>query len=493
MGFFAITVVMVMDVHEYPVFATSGLQLLFFLLAGGLLWFVPVALCSAEMATVEGFQEGGIFGWVKNTLGERWGFAAIFFQWFQVTVGFVTMLYFIVGSVASVFDVPAITQNPALQFVCIMAIFWGLTFSQLGGTGKTVFFGKIGLVVGILILAAVLCVMTALYIADGGALQLTVTPSAFIPDFSKPSTLVVFVSFILSYAGIEASATYVNELKNPQKQYPKVIFLVVLAAIVLNAVGGLSVAVAVPPKELSLSGGIIQALQTLFTHFNTNLGWLAGVVALMVAVGVIGEITGWIVGPARGLHAAARQGLLPPVFRKVNKNGVPLPLVILQGFVVTAWGAFLTFAGGGNNLSYIAAISLTVVIYLAAYILLFIGYFVLVNKKDSLRRAYQVSGGKTGKRVVAGIGLVISVFALIISFVPPSIVPEGDAPAYRLILITGFVAVLAMPFILYACHDKSVHKTLHDPVHMRSADVNPYIDPIARGEHILVPDEEDLQ
>ena len=50
------------------------------------------------MATVDGWQDGGIFAWVGNTLGERWGFAAIFFQWFQITVGFVTMIYFILGA-----------------------------------------------------------------------------------------------------------------------------------------------------------------------------------------------------------------------------------------------------------------------------------------------------------------------------------------------------------------------------------------------------------
>lgn len=64
-GFFAITASMVMTVYEYPTFATSGFHLVFFLLLGGFLWFLPVALCAAEMATVDGWQEGGIFSWVE--------------------------------------------------------------------------------------------------------------------------------------------------------------------------------------------------------------------------------------------------------------------------------------------------------------------------------------------------------------------------------------------------------------------------------------------
>lgn len=41
LGFFAITASMVMAVYEYPTFATSGFSLVFFLLLGGILWFIP--------------------------------------------------------------------------------------------------------------------------------------------------------------------------------------------------------------------------------------------------------------------------------------------------------------------------------------------------------------------------------------------------------------------------------------------------------------------
>ena len=48
-GFFAITASMVMTVYEYPSFATSGFQLVFFLIVGGVLWFLPVEIGRAHV------------------------------------------------------------------------------------------------------------------------------------------------------------------------------------------------------------------------------------------------------------------------------------------------------------------------------------------------------------------------------------------------------------------------------------------------------------
>ena len=102
-GFFSMTASMVMAMYEYPSFATSQFAVVFFVLLGGIFWFLPTALISAEMASVEGWSEGGVFGWVGNALhSDRLGFMALFFQWFQITVGLVTMSYFVIGMLADI-------------------------------------------------------------------------------------------------------------------------------------------------------------------------------------------------------------------------------------------------------------------------------------------------------------------------------------------------------------------------------------------------------
>ncbi|MGX7125710.1 glutamate:gamma-aminobutyrate antiporter [Enterococcus viikkiensis] len=489
-GFFALTASMVLTVYEYPTFATSKLHLVFFLLLGGILWFLPVALCAAEMSTVEGWQNGGIFSWVSQTLGERFGFAAIFFQWFQITVGFVTMIYFILGALSYVLNVQALNTDPLLKYIGLLIIFWGLTFSQLGGTQRTAKIAKAGFVIGILIPSVILFGLAAAYFIGGNPIEIAISKKAFIPDFSQVSTLVVFVSFILAYMGVEASASHINELENPKKNYPLAMILLVVLAITLDAIGGFSVAAVIPQNELSLSAGVIQTFQLLILHFNSHLGWLVKVIALMIAFGVMGEVSSWVVGPSRGMFAAAQRGLLPNFLRKTNTHGVPVPLIMIQGVIVTIWGAVLTFGGGGNNLSFLVAISLTVVIYLVGYLLFFIGYFVLLYKKKNLERSYNVPGKTIGKTIIAGVGLLLSVFALLISFVPPASIAKSEDRTYQVILLISFVITVILPFIIYELHDKQGHKKLEEPVHMKAGDMNAAVYPAARGEHEIVQKEE---
>ncbi len=99
--------------------------------------------------------------------------------------------------------------------------------------------------------------------------------------------------------------------------------MLVILAIALDAIGGFSVAAVIPQKELSLSAGVIQTFESLLLHFNPHLGWLVKLIALMIAFGVMGEVSSWVVGPSRGMFAAAQRGLLPTFFAKAQQTWRP--------------------------------------------------------------------------------------------------------------------------------------------------------------------------
>lgn len=456
-GFFAMTASMVMAVYEYPTFATSKLHLVFYLLLGGFLWFIPVALCAAEMATVDGWEKGGVFTWTGKNLGKKYGFANLFFEFFEITVGFVTMIYFILGALSYVFDWPALNSNPMIKFIGVLVIFWILALSQFGGTKYTAKIAKIGFIVGILLPAAILIILALVYIIQGNPIYIS-SKDTFVPDFTKVNTLVVFVSFILSYMGVEASATHANEMDNPKKEYPLAMLLLVIVAIVVSTLGGLAIAAVIPQDQINLSAGVVQTFAVLLGHFTANNTILVKIIALLLAFGVIAEVSSWVVGPTRGMIIAAEEGAIPKSWAKTNEHDVPVYLVIAQGIIVSIWDAVLTFGAGGSNLSFLAAMSLTVVIYLSGYILFFVGYIKAILG-EGLNGAYQIPGGKPVKIIVAIIGLATSIFAFFISFVPPTSIAGNAVQSheYMWMLIISYVISLILPFAIYDLCQKYMH------------------------------------
>lgn len=489
-GFFAITASMVMAVYEYPTFATSGFSLVFFLLLGGLLWFIPVGLCAAEMATVEGWEEGGVFSWVSNTLGERWGFAAISFGYLQIAVGFIPMLYFVLGALSYILNWPELNTDPVIKTVAALIILWALAVTQFGGTKYTAKIAKLGFFGGILLPAAILVVLAIAYLISGAHLAIDFTPATFFPDFTKIGTLVVFVAFILSYMGVEASATHVNEMSNPGRDYPLAIFLLMIAAICLSSIGGLSVASVIPNADINLSAGVVQTFHVLITHYGTGLEWAVRIVAALLVLGVLAEIASWIVGPSRGMFVTAQKGILPKAFAKVNRNGVPVGLVVSQLLITSIAIVVLTNSGGGNNMSFLIALALTVVIYLCSYFLLFLGYINLVRRHGDKKRTFNIPGGDNVKIVVACVGFTVSAIAFIVSFFPPSSLPGGEeTDFYVTLLLVSFVIVLSLPFIIYALHDKKGKSINAELVHIKVDNVPEghfFIHPRARPTHHIV-------
>lgn len=258
----------------------------------------------------------------------------------------------------------------------------------------------------------------------------------------------------------------------------------------LSSVGGLSIAMVIPGNEINLSAGVMQTFTVLMSHVAPEIEWTVRVISALLLLGVLAEIASWIVGPSRGMYVTAQKNLLPAAFAKMNKNGVPVTLVISQLVITSIALIILTNTGGGNNMSFLIALALTVVIYLCAYFMLFIGYIVLVLKHPDLKRTFNIPGGKGVKLVVAIVGLLTSIMAFIVSFLPPDNIQGDSTDMYVELLVVSFLVVLALPFILYAVHDRkgkaNTGVTL-EPINSQNAPKGHFfLHPRARSPHYIV-------
>lgn len=444
-SFFSMTASLFVTVYEYPTFATSGKTLIFFLLVCGVLWFLPVSLCSAELANVHGYQNGGIYSWVGKNLGTKWGFAAIFFQWFQVTVGFVTMIYFIIGTIAYIFNIPSINNDPLYKFLFVIGVFWTLTFLQFRGTKFTANLAKYGFSIGIILPLIIMTILAIIYFNSGNKISATFNSSSFIPTTSSFSAI---TSFVLAYMGVEASASNIKELKNSKKNYPRILIYLVLIGILTSVIGG-SIVSMVSKGKISSNQGVMDALNILTTSSKTSV--LVIILGLLIVFGVGAQVSSWIVSPTKGLQYVASLEIIPKKLSKKNAAGVPIKILFIQGLIVTIWAALLTFGSGssGSNLSFLAAISLTVIIYLSAYILLFLSYLKLTFSKSDLKKDFEIPGGRFVRAIVATLGLLISIVAVLYAFVKPDTLSKSLGGVYLLLLAISYVITVCIPFVIY--------------------------------------------
>ncbi|STJ11434.1 glutamate/gamma-aminobutyrate antiporter (extreme acid sensitivity protein) [Escherichia coli] len=66
--------------------------------------------------------------------GPRWGFAAISFGYLQIAIGFIPMLYFVLGALSYILKWPALNEDPITKTIAALIILWALALTQFGGT-----------------------------------------------------------------------------------------------------------------------------------------------------------------------------------------------------------------------------------------------------------------------------------------------------------------------------------------------------------------------
>lgn len=73
----------VVSLRGLPAEAVYGLSSAFYYLFAAIVFLVPTALVAAELAAMFAQKEGGVFRWVGEAYGKRFGFLAIFLQWIE--------------------------------------------------------------------------------------------------------------------------------------------------------------------------------------------------------------------------------------------------------------------------------------------------------------------------------------------------------------------------------------------------------------------------
>lgn len=198
-------------------------------------------------------------------------------------------------------------------------------------------------------------------------------------------------------------------------------------------------------KKIQLTTAVIVAISNYLENYDAK--WLLPFFSLAIAFGALGGLSNWLVGISKGLHHATEAAIHSPALSKVNRHGVPVTIMLLQGIIVSIL-SFIFIAMPSISSAFWLLLVLSSQLYLITYALMFISCMILRFKKPHVFRGYQISEGKTGTLIVGGTGLLATIFAFFMGFVPPSQMEMGNIFFYDGFLILGLILSTSIPFLI---------------------------------------------
>ncbi len=447
-----INIIAIASLRDLPQMASYGLSLIFFYVLVTLVFFIPVSLVAAELATAWP-ERGGVYVWVREAFGKRWGFLAIFLQWFEDVFWYPVVLTF--GAASLAFAVApehsaALAESKFFIVGVVLAVFWFSVFLNFFGLSSCARICIVGAFAGIFVPGMALIVLAGIGLVDGSPSRLLDNGDQLIPDLAKPSNLTFAVSVCLAFAGMEMTAAHAREVRSPERNYPLAILIAAVVILTVFILGALSISNTLAPGEYELQSGVPEALRTMLARYGLE-EW-ARLAALGMALGVFGSVNAWIVGPSKGLLAAAEDGALPAALCKVNKKHVPTRILLIQGGIVSLVCVAFTLQPTVESAYFMISV-LAIQMYLIMYFMMFLAALRLRKLHPERSGTFRVPGGTPGLWLTCGIGGLGAISAIVIGFFPPDQLTESgiDPTSFTYFLVVGLAVGLFVPLaIAYA-------------------------------------------
>jgi glutamate:GABA antiporter len=439
----ALVLISAMDsIRNLPATATFGWSAIFFYAIAVLAYLVPVALCSAELATTVG---GGMYRWVREAFGSRWGFLAVWCDWSENIVWFPTVLVFLATTAAYVIN-PDLAQNKAFLVPVMLVIFWAVTASSLAGSLKSARWTGIGVIIGTAIPTAAIIALGLWWTGSGRHSEIPFHASTIVPAWHGLASLVYAAGIVVAFAGMEIGGFYSHVTRNLKRTYPRSVLIAAATVAGLSVLGSVAIAMVVPAGQIQLAGGIMQAVSVFFAKLGISA--LVKPFGVLVIIGVLCGLASWSTGPAEGMRRVAADGHLNPWWGRTNRRGAPTSVLLLQATLGSVLALAMIFVSNINTYYWMLT-ALVAQTFLVMYFLMYISVVRLRITKPDAPRPFKIPGGKPGLALIAGAGAVGALFTFFLGFIPATHLSTPGTIAYVTVMAVGMIAIVGTPFLLH--------------------------------------------
>ena len=363
-------------------------------LLSALAFFLPSALVVSSLSA-RFPEEGGFYIWTKRAFGNWHGFLCAWLYFVSNILYFPTLLLSGVAMASYMFGTAGIqySENPAYAIPVTLTGLWIAFAANLLGLRV----GKWPTILGggsTYIVAALLCIFGLIIAWRFGS----ATHFRFLPDTSL-SNLNFWGQIALAMTGLELAPILGGEIYDPSKNVPRAAWISGFGCAGFYIAGTAALLALLPPERISPMTGLAQAGHEAGVRLGAN--WLTPCFALLITLGVIGQLSTYIAGNTRLPFALGLDRYLPAVFARLHPRWhTPHVSILTQG--VLSSGLLLLMELGENlRAAYQILVDMVVIATLIPFVYIF------------------ASGFKFGQRWAGAAGAFLSLAAIILSAVPP--------------------------------------------------------------------------
>ena len=453
------TVSVVASLRAAPSMAIFGLASIFLYIVPAIFFFIPTSLIPAELASG---WDGGVYNWVSQGMNSRWGLLAIWTQFAQTIFYYPTVLAYVASTFAYIID-PKLAASGIFIAAMLVVLYWGSVAISGRGLKTISSLASKGTIIGTVIPGLILVGLAIAYLAQGHASAAPMNVHHVLPVWAGIGSIVLIVNNFLSYDGMEVNAVHVDDLRDPQREYPKSIFLAMILVLCIFIFPALAISWVIPSQQITLTAGVMQAFTAIFAHF--SLSWAVPLIALALICANMSGMIAWLAGPSKGLVMLGRQyGYLPRRYQHLNAEGIQTNILVAQGYVITIIAVLYALVPAVSSAYWIFTV-MTTSVYLIMYILMFIAAVNLRRRYPDHPRGYRAPLLKTQ----CWVGGIACVLAILIGFVPPSQFGHASPVLYAALILIGVIVIGVLPAFLLDKYRKPSWKTVPD------ADVDPAV------------------
>ncbi len=293
--------------------AAIGNQQFFWWIFLILTFLLPYGMIVAELGTTYD-GEGGIYDWVRDGLGDKWGARISWYYWVNYPLwiaSLATMFPDILGMVFGVtFDLPVAI---AIELAFVWIVY--LMGRSKAADSEWVLNGGAIIKVAVAVIEGALGIWYAM--ENGFASDMS--PATFLPELTNTNALGYLSIIIFNFMGFEVICTMTDDMANPERDIPKAIIMGGIAIAVIYLFAGFGIGAAIPAADIDPDYGMIYAVQTMVGD-----SAIFKIICIAFLITLFANMAAWSFGVNSVARYAAEHGNMPKVFASmISKDDMP--------------------------------------------------------------------------------------------------------------------------------------------------------------------------